>query len=120
MHPQTLEEHRLNSVITISRQYGSGGRFIAKKLAEKLGVPYFDNEIITMAAKESGYTENIFEKAGIKCGVIGTLGTVYDTCKIEPSLTTPDAIYLAASITLPPPTAKTISTLFSLAISLSS
>jgi len=53
----------INSVITISRQYGSGGRFIAKKLAEKLGIPYYDNELITMAAKESGYAENIFEKA---------------------------------------------------------
>ena len=53
----------MKSVITISRQYGSGGRFIAKKLAEKLGIPYFDNEIITMAAKESGYSEAIFEKA---------------------------------------------------------
>ena len=53
----------MKSVITISRQYGSGGRFIAKKLAEKLGIPYYDNELITMAAKESGYSEAIFEKA---------------------------------------------------------
>ena len=53
----------MKSVITISRQYGSGGRFIAKKLAEKLGNPYYDNELITMAAKESGYSEAIFEKA---------------------------------------------------------
>lgn len=53
----------INSIITISRQYGSGGRYVAKKLAEKLGIPYYDNEIITMAAKESGYSENMFEKA---------------------------------------------------------
>lgn len=53
----------LNSVITISRQYGSGGRFVARKLAEKLGIPFYDNELITMAAKESGYAENMFEKA---------------------------------------------------------
>ena len=53
----------ISSVIAISRQYGSGGRFIAKKLAEKLGIPFYDNEIITMAAKESGYAENLFEKA---------------------------------------------------------
>ncbi|MBO4949725.1 MAG: cytidylate kinase-like family protein [Clostridia bacterium] len=53
----------MNSIITISRQYGSGGRFIAKLLAEKLGIPYYDNELITMAAKESGYSEAIFEKA---------------------------------------------------------
>lgn len=53
----------MKSIITISRQYGSGGRFIAKKLAETLGIPYYDNEIITLAAKESGYSEAIFEKA---------------------------------------------------------
>ncbi len=53
----------MKSVITISRQYGSGGRFIAKKLAEKLGIPYYDNELISLAAKESGYSEAIFEKA---------------------------------------------------------
>ena len=53
----------MKSIITISRQYGSGGRFIAKNLAEKLGIPYYDNELITMAAKESGYSEAIFEKA---------------------------------------------------------
>ena len=38
----------INSIITISRQYGSGGRFVAKKLAEKLGIPFYDNEIITI------------------------------------------------------------------------
>ncbi len=50
-------------IITISRQYGSGGRFIGKLLAEKLGVPLYDNELITLAAKKSGYSETIFENA---------------------------------------------------------
>ncbi len=50
-------------VITISRQYGSGGRFIGKKLAEKLGIPFYDNELISMAAKESGFAESLFENA---------------------------------------------------------
>lgn len=53
----------MNTVITISRQYGSGGRFVAKKLAETLGIDFYDNELITMAAKESGYAESIFQKA---------------------------------------------------------
>ncbi len=51
------------SVITISRQYGSGGRFVGKKLAEKLGIPFYDNELISMAAKESGFAESLFENA---------------------------------------------------------
>ena len=53
----------MNKVITISRQYGSGGREIGKKLAEKLGIPFYDNELITRAAKESGFAEAAFEIA---------------------------------------------------------
>ncbi len=41
-------------VITIGRQYGSGGREIGKKLAELLGIHYFDKELLALAAKESG------------------------------------------------------------------
>lgn len=51
----------MNSIITISRQYGSGGREIGAKLAEKLGVPFYDNELITRAAKESGFSKAAFE-----------------------------------------------------------
>lgn len=50
-------------VITISRQYGSGGRYVGKMLSERLGIPFYDNEIITMCAKKSGYSESLFEKA---------------------------------------------------------
>lgn len=53
----------LSSVITISRQFGSGGRFIGKMLAERLGIPFYDNELITIAAKHSGYSEGLFENA---------------------------------------------------------
>ena len=42
-----------NKIITISRQYGSGGRIIGKKLAEALGIPFYDNELITMAAEKT-------------------------------------------------------------------
>ena len=40
----------MNKVITINRQYGSGGREIGRKLAEIYGVPFYDNEIISRAA----------------------------------------------------------------------
>lgn len=53
----------MNKIITISRQYGSGGREIGAKLAEKLGIPFYDNELITRAAKESGFAEAAFENA---------------------------------------------------------
>ena len=44
-------------VITISREYGSGGRFVGRLVAEKLGLPFYDKELISLSAKESGLSE---------------------------------------------------------------
>ena len=46
-----------NRIITISREFGSGGRTIGKKTAEKLGIPCYDAELIQKIAQESGFTE---------------------------------------------------------------
>ncbi len=54
------------TIITISRQYGSGGRFIGRKLAEALDIPFYDKELITMSAEESGMSREIFEKVDEK------------------------------------------------------
>ena len=56
----------MNKVITISREYGSGGREIGEKLAKELGVPFYDNELITRAAKASGFAESAFANAETK------------------------------------------------------
>lgn len=56
----------MNKIITISRQYASGGRVIGEKLAKALGIPYYDNELITRAAKESGFAEEAFHAAESK------------------------------------------------------
>jgi cytidylate kinase len=53
----------MSKVITISRQYGSGGREIGKKLAANLGIPFYDNELIARAVKESGFAAAAFENA---------------------------------------------------------
>lgn len=50
-------------IITISRQFGSGGREIGKKMAEELKIPYYDNELITLAAEESGFAPELFQNA---------------------------------------------------------
>lgn len=50
-------------IITISRQYGSGGRIVAQKLAEALGIPFYDNELITMAAEKTGLSVECFKDA---------------------------------------------------------
>lgn len=53
-----------NRIITISREFGSGGRTIGKKTAEKLGIPCYDNELIGQIAAQSGFNENYIKDAG--------------------------------------------------------
>ena len=53
-----------NRVITISRDFGSGGRTIGKQVAEKLRIPCYDNELLTKIAEESGFQENYIKEAG--------------------------------------------------------
>lgn len=50
------------TIITIEREYGSGGRGIGKKVAEKLGIKYYDGELLSLVAKESGYTEEFIKQ----------------------------------------------------------
>ena len=50
-------------ILTIGRQFGSGGREIGQKLAKELGISYYDKELMALAAKESGLSEEFFEKA---------------------------------------------------------
>ena len=49
-------------IITVARQFGSGGREIAQALAKELGIDFYDKELISMAAKESGMSPEVFEK----------------------------------------------------------
>lgn len=53
----------MDKVITIGRQYGSGGREIGQRIAKHYGIPFYDNELITRAAKESGFAEETFARA---------------------------------------------------------
>ncbi len=53
-----------NRVITISREFGSGGRTIGKLVAEKLGIPCYDSEIIQEMVKETGFTSDYIREAG--------------------------------------------------------
>ena len=52
----------MNKIITISRQYASGGREIGKKLAEKIGAEFYDNKLLEEAAKGSGIHQSHFEE----------------------------------------------------------
>lgn len=53
-------------VITIARQYGSGGKTIGKMLSEKLGVEYYDKDLILKASEESGINVSLFAQADEK------------------------------------------------------
>ena len=53
-------------VITIARQFGSGGREVGEKLANQLGIPFYDKALIHLAAKESGIDEDLFDFADEK------------------------------------------------------
>ena len=52
----------MRSIVTISREFGSGGREIGKRLADKLNVPFYDKELLEMASKESGIARELFVK----------------------------------------------------------
>ena len=52
----------MNRVITISRQFGSGGRTIGKELSEKLGIPCYDRELIEKIAEETGYANDYIQQ----------------------------------------------------------
>lgn len=56
----------MSKLVTISREYGSGGRIIGKKVAEKLGVKFYDKEIIDEAVAESGFSREMMESAELK------------------------------------------------------
>ena len=53
-----------NRIITISREFGSGGRTIGRKVAEKLGIPCYDAELIQKIAQESGFDADYIREAG--------------------------------------------------------
>lgn len=50
-----------NKIYTIGREFGSGGKEVGEKLAERLGIKLYDKELLQQAAKESGFCEEIFE-----------------------------------------------------------
>lgn len=60
---QTMEK---KIIITIGRQFGSGGKSVADALGRKLGIPVYDSELITKAAQDSGFSEEVFVESDEK------------------------------------------------------
>ncbi len=57
-----MSSDKKNFVITVGRQFGSGGRELGRLLAEKLGISYYDKELLAQAAERSGLSSEFFER----------------------------------------------------------
>lgn len=64
-------------IINVGRQIGSGGRVIAKMLADEFGCKFYDKELLNLAAKESGFSEKFFEQNDEQKGFIKSLFHVH-------------------------------------------
>ena len=73
-----------HQIIAISRQFGSGGRTVGKTVAEKLGIPCYDQELIQLMAQESGFSPEYVKESSEDSSRTGWLSSllsdrVYDT-----------------------------------------
>ena len=66
-----------NLVITISREYGSGGRYVGRLIADKLGIKFYDKEFVTKIAKETGLSEEYIESNEQKKDSLSSLNNGY-------------------------------------------
>lgn len=87
-------------VITIGRQYGSGGRIVGTKLAKELGINFYDNEILKMTAEKSAVGERYFRLADERAGnnllrrIVGGINkNPLEEPKIEGDVTSPDNLF---------------------------
>ena len=73
-----------NRIITISRQFGSGGRTVGREVAQKLGIPCYDHELIERLAEESGFAkeyiknESEYRPFGSRLASALNVGTGFD------------------------------------------
>lgn len=58
-------------IINIGRQFGSGGKQVAIEIGKELGVPVYDNELISKAADESGFSKELFERSDERRSIWG-------------------------------------------------
>ncbi len=89
------------AVVTIGREYGSGGHEIGKQLAEMMGIPFFDKEILTRAAKDSGICEDLFEEYDEKAtpsylfSLAGGMGTAVEGTGLNLNMPLNHRVFLA-------------------------
>ena len=68
----------MSRVITIGRQFGSGGRLVALALGRKLGIPVYDQELIAKAAEQSGFSKELFANSDEKRNLLALSSFIVD------------------------------------------
>ncbi|WP_294566723.1 cytidylate kinase family protein [uncultured Succinatimonas sp.] len=88
-----------NPVITISREYGCGGRVLGKMLAKKLNLKFYDSEIITLIAKETGYSEEYVSRNENRLDNALLYQMIMQdySAPLDKSLSKQDALYVASA-----------------------
>lgn len=94
-----VTSHKEHMVITIAREYGSGGREIGRRVAKDLGIAFYDKELIDLVAKESHLTPEAVERReqNISSKLLYELVMQDFTVPIEQSLSFDDALFVAQS-----------------------
>lgn len=74
---------RKRIIINIGRQFGSGGKAVARVLGDKLGIRVYDNELITEAARESGFSRELFERSDERKRPLFSLSNLFGSNRYE-------------------------------------
>lgn len=73
-----------NRIVTISREFGSGGRTIGKKVAQRLGIPCYDADLIQRLAEDSGFAEEYVKQIS-ECMPGGYLESLFSNRTLGPT-----------------------------------
>ena len=84
----------MNKIITVSRQFGSGGRTIGKLTAERLGIPCYDHEFIEEVAKSCGFAKEYIEAHGEYSDSGNLLGRIFKSANRFDNLSNQDKIWI--------------------------
>ena len=71
-----MEDKKL--IINVGRQFGSGGKLVALALGKKLGIPVYDQELISKAAEQSGFSKELFAKSDEKRNLLALSSFIVD------------------------------------------
>ena len=86
------------SIITLSREYGSGGRLIGQEISKRLGIPFYDKEIVALIANESGLSLDFIEETGEYSTAIDDFMSLFNSSYYGPTALSDGSYSLKDSI----------------------